>query len=412
MWDNLKLKEICEIKPVKKQVKDVLVEKDQVSFVPMDNLGIDKKYFKPTQKRALGSVYKGYTYFGDNDVLLAKITPCFENGKLGIAKKLINGIGFGSSEFLVFRSKENLFPEYLYYFLSRASFRENGTRFMTGAVGHKRIPLDFIENINIPLPPLEEQKGIVAILDETFAGIDKAIENTEKNLANAKELFESYLNNIFTQKGDGWVETTLGECIDLLTGYAFKSQEYTEDLRGIKLLRGDNILQGYFRWSGVKKWPEEKKYEFEKFLLQENDVVLAMDRTWVKAGLKYAKITQDLLPCLLVQRVARLRAKPILNENFLCHQISSKLFTDYVLSIQTGLGVPHISGKQIQAFSFRIPDYKTQKYLADHLDEILKDVQRLDAFYQQKLTALKELKQSLLQKAFAGELTSDMRDVA
>ena len=85
-----------------------------------------------------------------------------------------------------------------------------------------------IENLEISLPPLPEQKRIVVILDEAFAGISLAVANAEKNLANARELFESYLNNVFTQKGDGWEETSLCDEIDLLTGFAFKSKEYTE----------------------------------------------------------------------------------------------------------------------------------------------------------------------------------------
>jgi len=177
-------------------------------------------------------------------------------------------------------------------------------------------------------------------------------------------------------------------------------------LRGTALLRGDNIVQGHFRWNHVKKWPLNRLREFEKFLLAENDVVLAMDRTWVKAGLKYAKITSVELPCLLLQRVARLRSKKSLNEDFLYHLIGSKLFLDYVLSIQTGIGVPHISGKQIQAFQFSLPELRAQEDLVQRLNARSLTIQRLEAIYQRKLTAYAELKQSILQKAFAGELTA------
>ena len=148
----------------------------------------------------MGDVVGSYTYFAEHDVLLAKITPCFENGKLGIARGLKNGIGFGSSEYVVFRSTGDIDPKYLFYFLSRDSFRREGAKVMSGAVGHKRVPKEFIENYPIPLPSAKEQKRIVAILDEAFAGIDAAIANTEKNLANARELFESYLNSVFSKR--------------------------------------------------------------------------------------------------------------------------------------------------------------------------------------------------------------------
>ena len=127
-----KLQDICEIKPPKKESKQKLSENDLVSFVPMKNLNILSKNITLEQEKALKDVYKGYVYFAENDVLLAKITPCFENGKLGIARNLKNGIGFGSSEYIVFRTQEQINPDYLFYFLSQDSFRQEGSRVGAG----------------------------------------------------------------------------------------------------------------------------------------------------------------------------------------------------------------------------------------------------------------------------------------
>lgn len=101
-WQIKKLGEVCEIKPPKKEARDRLNDDDIVSFVPMEDLGILTKNFIATKERPLKEVSGSYTYFSDNDVLLAKITPCFENGKIGIARNLKNGIGFGSSEYIIF----------------------------------------------------------------------------------------------------------------------------------------------------------------------------------------------------------------------------------------------------------------------------------------------------------------------
>jgi type I restriction enzyme, S subunit len=164
------LADLCEIRPPKDEVRQRLRDSDLVSFVPMEDLGISQKFLEPRSERELGQVENSYTYFADGDVLLAKITPCFENGKLGIARNLKNGVGFGSSEYFVFRPNENLHNEYLYYLLLQDSFRAEGERTMTGAVGHKRVSKEFIEHYPIPVPPLAEQQRIVAILDETFGG--------------------------------------------------------------------------------------------------------------------------------------------------------------------------------------------------------------------------------------------------
>ncbi len=204
-WQTKKLGEVCEIKPPKKEARDRLNDDDLVSFVPMEDLGILIKDFVAIKERPLKEVSGSYTYFSNNDVLLAKITPCFENGKIGIARNLKNGIGFGSSEYIVFRSRGEVIPDYLYYYLARDQFRQDGKKVMTGAVGHKRVPKEFIESQIIPYPKsIPEQQRIVAILDEAFAAIATAKENAERNLQNARELFESYLQSVFANPGDGW----------------------------------------------------------------------------------------------------------------------------------------------------------------------------------------------------------------
>lgn len=141
--------------------------------------------------------------------------------------------------------------------------------------------------------------------------------------------------------------------------------------------------------------------------LKKGDIVLAMDRPWVNAGLKYSEIKEEDLPCLLVQRVARLRSMKDLNNRFLFHLIGSKNFIDHILGTQTGTGVPHISGKQIKAFSFLKPPVDEQITISNVLDEFHLELVKLEKIYQRKLEALAELKQSILQKAFTGQLTSD-----
>jgi len=161
-----------------------------------------------------------------------------------------------------------------------------------------------------------------------------------------------------------WEETTLGDEVDLLTGFPFKSERYTDEAESIRLIRGDNIVQGAMRWDGVKKWPASETAEHELFQLREGDVVLAMDRPWIEAGLKYAAISKYDLPCLLVQRTARLRGGPKLDTAFLRYLIGSREFTQHIHAITTGTAVPHISGRQIKDFAFALPPLAEQKAIA------------------------------------------------
>lgn len=151
----MELGDLCEINPKKSEVKD----KDfEVSFVPMSDVSEQDYYFEPKQTKKINEVYKGYTYFAENDVLLAKITPCFENGKSAIARKLKNGIGFGSTEFIVFRANDKTIPEWIYNFIANTGFIDEGKNHMTGSAGQRRLNIDFVRTYKIPLPSLEIQK--------------------------------------------------------------------------------------------------------------------------------------------------------------------------------------------------------------------------------------------------------------
>jgi type I restriction enzyme M protein len=166
--------EISEVNPSKREAL-ALAPDTVVSFVPMSDLGEHRIAFSPKEKRSIGELGTSYTYFADNDVLLAKVTPCFENGKAGVAKGLSNGIGFGSSEFYVLRPCDLVLSEYLYFCVMHSIFREQATAQMTGTGGLQRIPKGFIEQFKIPLPPLEVQKEIV----EEIKSYQKVIDGAE-----------------------------------------------------------------------------------------------------------------------------------------------------------------------------------------------------------------------------------------
>ena len=147
--------------------------------------------------------------------------------------------------------------------------------------------------------------------------------------------------------GTPWPKAKLDDHIDFLSGFAFKSKHYSDAREDIRVLRGDNCGQGFIRWENAKRWPSEEYSEFEKYHLQLDDVILAMDRPWISAGLKYGWITEADLPCLLVQRVARMRGINGLDTGYLRALIGSPDFTNYVIAITTGVNVPHISGPDI-----------------------------------------------------------------
>lgn len=190
------LKDVCIVGPKKSEVKDV--DNDlEISFLPMRDLNEHEINFIPKETKKISEVYKGYTYFTDGDIILAKVTPCFENGKAGLAKDLTNGIGFGSSEYHILRPKENVLPEWIYFAVLTEQFRVTGKENMTGAGGLKRIPRPFVEEWKIPVPKLSIQKKqvarIVKIQEET-----KQLEvSIQEKLNHLKALKGSLLDQAF-----------------------------------------------------------------------------------------------------------------------------------------------------------------------------------------------------------------------
>lgn len=215
MINMVPLSEVAEVNPrVPKEVSTKLDQK--VSFVPMASVTENGRLFNG-ETRLLKDVIRGYTYFQSGDVLLAKITPCFENGKAALVSGLSHNVGFGSTEFHVLRPRKDLDARYLFYQVWSPAFRFVGEKKMTGTAGQKRVPVDFIKKHKIPLPPLEEQKRIAAILDKADA--------IRRKRQQAIKLADDSIRAIFLDMfGDpvtnpkGWDRTSLGSLIKVKSG--------------------------------------------------------------------------------------------------------------------------------------------------------------------------------------------------
>nr|WP_245939628.1 restriction endonuclease subunit S [endosymbiont GvMRE of Glomus versiforme] len=150
--------------PSKSEVKNK--QNLEVSFLPMEDCKEYSLYVYPKQTRKIENIRKDYAYFVEDDLLIAKITPCFENGKMSVTKYLKSGVGFGSNKFFVLRAKEEVLIEWVYYYLRSSNFLEEGKTAMTGTDGRRALRKDFIENFLIPVPPLEVQEKFVRELKE------------------------------------------------------------------------------------------------------------------------------------------------------------------------------------------------------------------------------------------------------
>jgi type I restriction enzyme S subunit len=265
-----------------------------------------------------------------------------------------------------------------------------------------------VYSIRVQIPPLPEQKHIVAILDKAFEKISKAKENAEKNFNNAKEIFEGYLQSVFKNKSKGWEEKRIKELstkknaiVSGPFGSNLKVEHYQDE--GIPIIRLQNIGKGYFINKDIKYISEKKAEELKYHSFVSGDIVLA------KLGLpigKTCKIPDYLEKGIIVADVVRIRPdKGIVNYDFLEYYLNTNLSVSQLTKNVSGATRPRVNLSDVRNIVINLPDIDTQKKLLVQLNSFSKETKKLEATYDQKLADLEELKQSILQKAFKGELT-------
>jgi len=204
----------------------------------------------------------------------------------------------------------------------------------------------------------------------------------------------------------GWINAPLAACAEIDIGFAFKSKEFVTE--GIPLLRGDNIEPGKLRWANRKCWPEDKLESFEHLLVNEGDVILAMDRPVISSGLKIAIAKQEDLPALLVQRVARLRASGYRDSKYVFYALSTENFINHCLGSQTGTQLPHISGAQIEGYVLGFPPVLEQEVIVVELENRIEAIRRTEVSIERQLLSAEKNKQAVLVLAFSGDLVGGL----
>ncbi len=404
LWPSKLLGEVCKIKPPKKEAKNRLMPDDHVSFVPMANLGVCEKDLELDSDRPLSEVYSGYTYFAEGDVLLAKITPCFENGKLGIASGLTNEVGFGSSEFMVLRPSDSLDAEYLFYFLSQQQVRDDGKRVMTGAVGHKRVPVEYVENLLLPLPTLPEQKRIVAMLDEAIEAIDKAIANTEKNLANARELFQTNLDEKFRGLAAKFKLVSVSDICELENGDRGSNYPSKKTLvaSGVPFVNAGHLNQFSVDTEKMTFITPEHYHLLRSGKFFPGDILFCLRGSLGKFGVVPENITEGAIASslVIVRPKSELQAA---STGFLRLYFQSDCCAEMIKTYAGGAAQPNLGAKDLAKFLVPLPSLEEQREIVKNLDELFADTQCLESLYKRKLLKLAMLKNSFLHQAFSGQ---------
>jgi type I restriction enzyme S subunit len=397
-WNQSRLRFVATINPSKTEVASLAPE-TEVSFVPMEAVGEDAS-LDPSRLKPISEVSTGYTYFRDGDILIAKITPCFENGKATLARGLAKGVGFGSTEFHVIRPSPRLETRFAFYVIRSSAFRDFGTASMYGAGGQKRVPTDFIADFPIAYPPLPEQRAIADFLDRETAKIDALIAKQEELAAGLRERREALFSSLAENEAP---TARLRFLANILPGYAFASDTFRSEGDGVRLLRGINLRPGFLDWDDPALLDNEAGH-YARFALKIDDIVVGMDRPWISTGVRVSRIVEADLPCLLVQRVARVRCGHELHPRFVEFALRTRKFLAHFEPDMTGVSVPHISDTQIGDFRIPVPPYREQQHLVEMVqgedNEITLSLAKLDQFGGE----LRERRMALITAAVSGQI--------
>jgi len=307
-------------------------------------------------------------------------------------------------EFSVFVSLTLIKPKptyvdkyFLKYFLNSDDVKKIAKNSISGS-GVGNLNVGTVRKFRIPLPPLPQQKQIVAILDKAFAAIDTAKANAEQNLQNAKELFESYLQNVFENKNKDWEVKKLGEVAEVTYGFTDKSSE-EGDYRYVRITDIDN--NGELEKSN-KKYLKSSE-EGLKFLLKDNDIVMA------RTGATFAKLLlyKELEPSIFASYLIRIDFFEDIENEFYWYFSKSRGYWEQANNLSSGAAQPHFNGKALKEMIFSYPkSIKKQKILISEFKILQNETKKLETIYTQKIADLEEMKKSVLQKAFSGQLNT------
>ena len=419
-WEVLKAKHVGSSNPSKNNPKTARLKDKPVVFLPMERVHtdgtIDQELRLPYSR-----LKNGYTYFEEGDILIAKVTPCFENGKIVHIKNLATSVGFGSTEFIVIRPElQRIFPSFLYFIFRSDPLRSIGKHFMTSAIGLKRVPTAFVENFQIPIPVYQEQTQIANFLDQKTKQIDELIRIKERQIELLQEQRTALINQAVTNGLDSNVEMKpsgvewIGEIpkhwevkrIKYLASVISKGTTPTTigreifDEGEIRFIKVENIVDNQIELKPEHYIDEETNQMLKRSQLKENDVLFVIAGTIGKVSL----VRSDHLPANTNQAISFIR----LHENELPKFIYYWLQSDNIQKIMwlevVQSAQPNLSMENLGNLYIPYPGITEQHRIVNHItDKTQTIVQLLQQAYKQ-IKLLQEYRQSLISEAVTGKI--------
>ncbi len=420
-WALARISDIAEVNPPRNAK---LPAEALVSFVPMASVEAESGRIDVAEARRHEDLRtKSYRPFAEGDVLFAKITPCMENGKAAVARRLINGHGFGSTEFHVLRPRPGISADYLLYYLLQSGFRHNAARNMKGTAGQLRVPASYLSGHPIPVPPVAEQVRIVAAIKEQFSRLDAGVAALERVRQNLKRMRAAVLRRAVTGQlishpvvaddtssdlPHGWNWHPLGEIITRLRNGIFVSRPVSDPI-GPAILRISAVRPLSLDISDVRYVPHPDKLDrADDFTLTDGDLLFTRysgNPEYVGACAMVPPGAPSLLyPDKLIRvQVDRSRALPRFIE---IAASAGRSREEIRRRVKTTAGQTGISGGDLRTVPFPVPPLDTQEVIITEVDRLLSCITTLDGEIHLDLHRSSVLRSSILAAAFSGKLVS------
>ena len=346
-WDKHRLSSFCLTNPGK-EVLSSLDDSFVMSFIEMSSVN-NNGYIDHMEDKSLGDLRKGgYTLFQEGDIIIAKITPCMENGKCAIARHLTNGIAMGSSEFHVIRTDQSkVINEYLFNFLNRKVVRDLAEQNMTGTSGHRRVPIKWYEDLDIPVPPIDIQKQIV----EEIGKVDKSVSDAMLRINECETDIENLLSSLH------FADSTL----NTVAPFATKSIKYS-DIKSETYITTDNMLQnklGVLPFKGVANISSITEYKAEDILI--SNIRPYLKKIWFAN--KEGGCSKDVL-------VLRSADTSKYLPKYIFYMIRRDTFFDYVMEGKKGIKMPRGNKENIMKYKISMPHIDEQKRIVSQIEAL------------------------------------------
>lgn len=311
-----------------------------------------------------------------------------------------------SQDFVNWICSDKIDPQFLKHLLmaEKNAYR----KFSSGAV-HQTIYFPEVKAFHVCLPPLSEQKRIVAILDEAFGAIARAKENAARNLANARELFNSYLNRVFTEKGEGWKDASLVDlCVDdrVITYGVIKLGDAVTD--GVPCLRTSNVKKLKIDLNGMKHIEPSLSESYGRTILQGGEVLVNVRGTLGGVAI----VSEKMVGWNVSREVAVVPVNTeTVDPQFVAFWVAAKNQQDWLTGVKKGAAYTGINIEDLRRLPVHFPNKREQTKLVNKLESVKDSCRKMEMLHEQKIVSLDELKQSILQKAFTGQLTSKTKEL-